>query len=155
MIRLIAAIDRKRGISKHDHQPWNIPLDEAYFTNQTSLFGSNILMGNTTFNVIGHPLKNKHNYVLSHNQSPMDGAEIVNDLNQFLANFKHDLWVIGGAQLFELTIAHANQLYITKIDADFNCDLFFPNYEKNFKPVETSIPKHENGYTFTFNIFEK
>jgi dihydrofolate reductase len=155
MIRLIAAIDRKRGIAKGGVQPWKISVDEEYFKDKTHQFGGNILMGRKTFEVIGHPLPSRRNFVVSHDENAdIEGVEMVRDLQDFLVNFHEDLWVIGGASIFEQVLLKAEELYLTLIDADFGCDQFFPEYESQFELVDTSALHEENGFIFTYHVYK-
>jgi len=119
MIRLIAAIDQKRGIAKNGTMPWKIPEDEAYFTDQTKKYGGHVLTGNKTFQLAykDQPLAGRQNYLLTHDQTPIDNATLVNDLEQFLDEFKDkDLWVAGGANvLLKLILIAINFFRNTKI----------------------------------------
>lgn len=153
MIRLIAAIDRKRGIAKGGVQPWKIPEDEIYFKDKTHLFGGNVLMGGKTYEVIGHPLPNRRNFVLTTDTTPIEGVEIVNNLSYFLQSFPQDLWVIGGASVYEQTLEKADELYLTHIEADFGCDQFFPEFKGIFEPTENSGMHEENGFIFTYAAY--
>lgn len=155
MIRLIAAIDRKRGLAKRGFMPWWIPEDEQYFTDQTKSFGGHVLTGGVTFRNTykGRPLKERHNYILTHHDELIEGAEAVHDLAKFLASFNgKDLWVAGGAGVFEevMQLGKADELYITHIDADFRCDQFFPAYENDFELAEQGEPREQNGFNFRY-----
>lgn len=151
MIRLIAAIDRNRGVAKGGVQPWKIPSDEEYFKDKTHLYGANILMGSKTFEVIGHPLPNRRNFVLTQDKGvEIDGIETVNDLQGFQQDFKEDLWIIGGASVFEQTLPNADEVYLTHIDADFGCDQFFPEFDSKFELAEKSDLHEEHGFIFTY-----
>ena len=149
MIRFIAAIDQKRGIAKEGRIPWHLPTDEQYFLQKTSQDGGVVLMGRATFEAIGHPLKERRNIVISKSLGPTEGIEVMNDLQQALHVAK-DVWVIGGAAIFEQTLSFADELYITRIETDENCDRFFPEFEKGFELTSKSKPRHENGLTFRF-----
>lgn len=154
MNRLIVAIDRQRGLAKHGFQPWYIPEDEQYFTSQTKTHGGIVLIGRTTFQTFKHgPLAGRQNYVLTHNPTPIEGVTPVHDLAAFLGDFKDkDIWVVGGAKVFAevMQAGHADELYITHIDADFGCDQFFPAYDDQFKLVEESESREQNGFHFRY-----
>jgi dihydrofolate reductase len=155
MIRLIAAIDRKRGIAKNGGMPWDIPEDEKFFTDQTKTFGGNVLTGGRTFREAykSKPLAGRHNYILTRKDEPIEGAETVHDLRKLLDEFADtDLWVAGGAEVFKeiMDAGKADELYLTHIDGDFDCDRFFPEYEHGFKKVEESEVREQNGYRFTY-----
>jgi dihydrofolate reductase len=155
MIRLISAIDQKRGIAKNGVQPWNIPADEQYFYEQTISHGAVVLMGQKTFEVIGHPLKERQNYVLSRHVHSGDGVIYIQDLDKFLHEQENDIWIIGGASLFEQGIVVADELYLTHIEADFGCDQFFPEYEHVFDLKQTSDLHTQNGFIFTYSVYTK
>lgn len=155
MIRLISAVDQKRGIAKAGVQPWDIPQDLSYFYQQTTSNGGIVLMGQKTFELLGQPLKDRRNYVLSRQPRSGDGVIYVQDLDQFLNSQHEDVWIIGGASLFEQGIVVADELYLTCIEADFGCDQFFPEYEHVFEPIETSDLHTENGFIFSYKKFKK
>jgi dihydrofolate reductase len=129
MIKLIVALDRKRGIAKHGIMPWYIPEDEEFFTKMTKTYGANVLSGAATYKTYSGPLKDRQNYVLTHDKTPIEGAIAVSNLESLIKDSKMDnLWIAGGANVFNQVIdqGYADELYLTQIDADFNCDLFFP-----------------------------
>lgn len=158
MIRLIAAIDRKQGIGKDGFQPWSIPADEQYFTEMTQTHGGHILVGNTTYKLFHAPLANRTNFVLTRDKTPIDGAELVNNLEKFLKEYQNkDLWVIGGANVFSqvMDMGKADELYLTKIDADFGCNQFFPKYDEGFTLKEQSQLHEQNGFIFSYFVYTK
>lgn len=155
MIRLIAAIDNKRGLAKDGSMPWKLPEDEHYFTRMTKTYGGNVLTGGVTFRDAYHsnPLIGRQNYILTRGMEPIEGTIVVNDLTKLLADFAgRDLWVAGGAEVFAaiMTAGEADELYLTHIDADFDCDQFFPRYEHGFRLAEESQPHEQNGLKFTY-----
>ncbi len=155
MIRIIAAIDRKRGIAKSGIQPWFIPADEKYFLEQTSKWGGEVLMGSKTYEVIGHPLKDRKNYVASRDAAAVSGAELVSDIDGFLKSFNRDLWVVGGAAVFEAALPYADELYLTEIQADFGCDKFFPEFSGKFMPFGEEPLQEQNGFIYKFVVYAK
>jgi dihydrofolate reductase len=160
MIRLIVAIDRRRGLAKKGIMPWWIPEDEKYFTDQTKTHGGHVLTGGTTFRNTykAKPLADRQNYILTHQDEPIEGARVVHDLGKFLDGFQDkDLWVAGGAAVFEqvMQAGKADELYVTHIDADFRCDQFFPEYEDSFTLADQTEPKEQNGFTYTYARYVK
>ncbi len=160
MIRLIAAIDRKQGIAKQGFQPWFIPEDEKYFTDQTKKYGGNALYGRLTFelSLLKQPLMDRQNYLLTRDKTAIEGVELVHDLDKFLKDFQDkDLWVIGGANVFAQVIAagKTDELYLTHIEADFGCNQFFPEYEADFKQAERSDLHEQNGFIFYYAKYVK
>jgi dihydrofolate reductase len=159
MIRLIAAIDRRRGVAKNGIIPWKIPEDEQYFTDQTKRFGGHVLTGGVTFRNTYHgPLQDRQNFILTHDETPIPGVTLVHDLKTFLDSYKDkELWVAGGAAVFEqvLELGNGDELYLTHIDADFGCDQFFPAYEDRFTLIEESETREQNGLKFRYARYSR
>ena len=155
MIRLIVATDRKRGIAKQNVIPWHIPEDQAFFDSETKKYGGHVLTGAVTFKITysGKPLATRHNYVLTREKQPIEGARVVNDLAAFLQEFEDkDLWVAGGAAVFQsvMELGYADELLVTHVDADFGCDRFFPAYEDDFKLADRGEPREQNGFNYAY-----
>lgn len=155
MIRFIVALDRSLGMAKNWVQPWFVPDDEKYFLEQTKQYGGEVLMGSRTYEVIGHPLKDRHNYIVTRDAVMVPGAEVVNDLDSFMQNWKRDLWVIGGGSIFSQTLKYADELYVTHIDAEFKCDVFFPKFDDSFMPLDEGELKEQNGFIYRFAVYTK
>lgn len=158
MIRIIVAVDQKLGISKKGFQPWYIPEDELYFSRHTKLYGGNVLVGSTTFRTFQGSLADRTNYVATRHKEPVDGATIINDIKSFLEQANNqDIWVIGGAEVFEqaLRSGMVDELYITHIEADFNCDKFFPSYSDSFTHRQQSNVQAQNGFKFSYAIYDR
>jgi dihydrofolate reductase len=157
MIRIIVAVDAKNGIAKQGVQPWSLPGDEAYFSRMTKSRGAKVLMGHRTFEVIGKPLANRRNIVVSNSAFPESGIEMVSDITGLLLNYtlEKDIWVIGGEKVYEQAIIMAKELYITKINTDFKCDQFFPAYESLFSCTYQSEMQEENGLTYCYTHYAK
>lgn len=154
MIRLIAAVDSKNGIGKNGKTPWNLPNELAYFHEKTR--GSAVLMGHTTHLAIARVLSERQNFVCTKTKQPeVEGITWVYDPTELLQDFRGELWVIGGQEIYELALPHADEVYITRIDADFGCDKFFPQLPKAFKLQSCSAPKAENGLSYHFEIWTK
>ena len=96
MIRHIVACDREYGIAKHGTLPWKIPEDEQYFTDQTKTQGGVTLTGRATYETFNGPLEGRQNYVVTHRDDPLPGAEIVHDLDAFFQQHPEDVWVNMG-----------------------------------------------------------
>lgn len=154
MIRHIVALDQQRGIARHGNQPWELPPDKKYFGEMTRQHGGVILMGRTTFEVIGHALVDRQNFVLTRNPNYVaPDATVVHDIDAFLSHYS-DVWIIGGAQLYTATIDRAGELYVTEIQADFGCDTFYPDYRHSFQEIKASEELQDNNLTFRFKVYK-
>jgi dihydrofolate reductase len=121
VIRLIAAIDSRRGIANDTGIPWSLPGDTAYFHQKTTV--GVIVMGWTTYNEFASPLHRRENAVLTTRSEPLRaGFRPVGSLDELAAEHpREDIWVIGGAAVYADTIREADELLLTQVVGDFHC----------------------------------
>ncbi|MFI5270823.1 MAG: dihydrofolate reductase [Candidatus Saccharimonadales bacterium] len=160
MIRIIAAIDEKRGLAKDGVQPILIPSDLAYFREKTFTYGGNVLVGKNTYLKDFHarPLKGRNLFVLSSSLVQTEGIAVVKDIPELLSIIGNtDLWVAGGAGVFKQFVEQniADELYLTEIEKDFKCDQFFPEYKGKYKLKSSSETQHEEGVTFSQKVYQR
>ena len=130
-ISLIVAMARNHAIGLNGQMPWHLPADLKHFRSIT--MGHPILMGRKTFEAIGRPLPGRRNLVISHNpEFKAEGVEVFNQIDAALENCANleQVFVIGGATLYEAMLASADYLYLTEIDQDFAGDTFFPEFDR-------------------------
>lgn len=155
MIRCIAAIDNKRGMATDEGIPWKLPTDSQFFVDQTR--EGLIIMGYGTYREFSKPLHGRTNYVATSREEPLKpGFEVVHNTEAFFTEHQNQrINNIGGAGFFASTLAWADELILTLIQADFHCSKFFPEYESGFQMTEQSDPITENGVTFTFTTWQR
>jgi len=154
MIRLIAAIDDRRGIATATGIPWSLPEDAAYFRDRTRT--GLILMGRSTYDEFASPLHDRENYVLTHDDTvPLrDGFVAVPSLDDLRARVPDgDVWVIGGAAVYAATIGQADELFLTRVLADFDCTKFFPPFEDGFTLTSEGEEHEDGGVRFRFQTW--
>lgn len=130
MIYLIAAIDKNFAIGKSGELLCHLPLDLQHFKKNT--LNQSILMGRKTFESIGRALPNRENFVLTHQENlQLPGCICVNSIEEALATKQHeDLWVIGGAEIYALSLPLADKIVLTHIEHIFEgADTFFPKFD--------------------------
>lgn len=158
MISLLVAHDLDRVIGKDNQMPWHIPEELAYFKEKT--MGKAIVMGRKTFESIGRPLKGRLNLIITRNESyQADGTEVVHDLDtavQKAEDYAEEVMIIGGAQIFEMTMETADRLYVTVIEKSYPGDTFFPEYEERFQLTSKSDTQYaEDGTPYVYQIWDK
>jgi len=155
MIRLIAAMDSRRGIATASGIPWKLPGDTAYFREQTST--GLILMGRATYNEFAAPLHGRENFVLSSDPGLLrTGFLAVGNLDELRASHPDDdIWVIGGATVYAETISEAGELLLTEVLGDFNCTKFFPSFTDDFRLTVQSADRQEGGITYRFETWQR
>jgi len=70
-------------------------------------------------------------------------------------NQTYEVFIIGGAQIYELFLPFIDRLYIRMIDDSPPADTFFPEYEHLFRKVVHEKTGIDNGFSYTFQILEK
>ncbi|MGE7673321.1 dihydrofolate reductase [Lysinibacillus sp. NPDC094403] len=157
MISLIVAHDNNYVIGYENGMPWHLPGDLKYFKEKT--MGKPMIMGRKTFESIGRPLPGRRNIVITRDENyQADGIEVVTSLEGALAlaGDVPEIMIIGGEQIFRLSMDIADCLYITKINHAFNGDTYFPKYEEDYVQVSSDEPvTAPEGYTFQYQIFER
>jgi dihydrofolate reductase len=156
-ITLVVAVDAQRGIGVDNKLPWHLPEDLAHFKRVT--LGHPIIMGRKTFDSIGRPLPKRRNIVVTRNAEwRHEGVDAVTSLDAALALVGDEpASIIGGAQIFNESMALAARMIVTEIDHTFACDTFFPPID----PVvwtETARERHHSdasGYDYAFVTYER
>ncbi|MGR8998048.1 MAG: dihydrofolate reductase [Gammaproteobacteria bacterium] len=132
-IILIVAMASNRVIGNNNVMPWHLSADLKKFKQIT--MGSPILMGRKTFESIGRPLPGRTNIILSRNSEyRQDGCLVFNDIEKAIkkgCESSGEIFVIGGADLYEAMLPIADALYITIINREFQGDAFFPDIDMN------------------------
>jgi dihydrofolate reductase len=126
-ISLVVAAAENGVIGCAGKLPWHLPDDLEHF--KTVTMGKPLLMGRRTFESIGRPLPGRRNLVLSHSRAaPIEGVERVHSLEEARALLGEapELCVIGGAEVYALTLPAANRVYLTLVHAELEGDTFFP-----------------------------
>ncbi|MEO0058715.1 MAG: hypothetical protein RLZZ312_362 [Bacteroidota bacterium] len=127
MIILIAAIAKNNALGKDNKIIWHLPNDFKRFKKITT--GHYIVMGRKTFESFPKPLLNRTHIVISRqkNYEP-EGCIVVNSLEKAIDTCPkdEDVFIIGGAQIYSLALPICDKLELTKVNANFDADAFFP-----------------------------
>ncbi len=158
----IVACDEGHLIGQNNQIPWHLPEDLKHFSQLTS--GHNVLMGSKTYFSLPtkfRPLPNRKNFVISRNPASLkseSGITIVTDPVDFIKKFKdgigeyesQQLWIIGGAQIYELTSSLWDRLELTLVSGKHSGDAYIPSFEQDFKLVA-----QEDFTKFSFKSYVK
>jgi dihydrofolate reductase len=156
MIIGIVAVDRNGAIGKGGKLPWHYSADMKFFKETTT--GNACVMGYHTWLTLKKPLPNRLNIVLSRKAeiAQQDSVVVVRDVESVLAMEKtlnSDLFVIGGAQVYESFLPHIDKWFVTEVPLEVEgADAFVPeNYLEGFKRTETK----ELEDKLTVAVFER
>ena len=148
MIIGIAAVDRKGAIGKGGKLPWHYSADMKFFRETTT--GHAVVMGRKTWLTIGKPLPHRLNIVLSRDTDiePQESLIVFSDIESVLSFNKSlttDLFVIGGAQIYEAFREHIEKWIITEVPLTVpGADAFMPKgYLEGFEVVDSKTLEDE------------
>lgn len=158
MISLVAAMDKNNVIGYNNDMPWSLPNDLKHFKEVTS--HSTIIMGRKTYESIGRPLPNRRNIILSRSSYQTDDdVEVISSIDNIKELAKEEeVFVIGGGIIYEQVIPYADRLYITRIDADFKGDTYFPQFsEAEWQIIDEKdgIQNEDNKYDHKFYTYSR
>ena len=129
-LSLIVAMATNRTIGINKKMPWHLSADLKQFKKIT--MGHPIIMGRKTFESIGRPLPGRQNIIISRDINyQQEGCLVFNDLDSAVQHCSEqdEVFVIGGATLYEVTLERADRLYITQINQAFEGDTWFPEID--------------------------
>jgi dihydrofolate reductase len=142
MIIGIAAVDRQGAIGKGGKLPWHYSADMKFFRETTT--GHAVVMGRKTWLTLGKPLKDRLNIVLSRDASiePQESLLVLSDMDSVLSlneSLTTDLFVIGGAQIYEAFLPRIEKWIITQVPLKVSgADAFMPKgYLGGFKEADS------------------
>lgn len=178
-ISLIVCTDDRNGIAKNGQIPWSIKEDMHFFydvttTKNNSTDPSNvIIMGKNTWMSLpdkSRGFKNRINIVVSSklSQTDLDVTNVTNSQARVVKSFNaginmarnmgvRNIFISGGTQIYEegLDKCIINNLYLTKIRADYQCDKFFPMFMLSYLFNHSHNLIYEKDFRLTDNISNK
>jgi dihydrofolate reductase len=159
MISLIAAMAENRVIGANNALPWHLPDDLRHFKQLTR--GHAVIMGRRNYQSIGRPLPERRNIVVTNQRDfTAPGCQVVHSIEEAFraAADDHELFVIGGAEIYRQCLPMAQRLYLTLVHASIPGDTFFPEFDAR-EWAETARERHEadtrNPHPYTFLTLER
>lgn len=133
MISIIAAVAKNNIIGGDNKLLWHIPEDLKHFKDLTS--NHTIIMGRKTFQSLPNVLPKRHHIVLTKDKNYIinsDSVTIVHNLKEIVDKYKtskEEVFVIGGGEIYSAFLPYCKNLYLTKINKNFEGDTYFPKIE--------------------------
>ena len=165
MISIIAAIGKNRELGKDNKLLWHISEDFKRFKDLTS--GHIVIMGRKTYESLPEkfrPLPNRTNIVVTRNsnfttinQLIVVGSieEAIESAKSKIQNPNSEIFIIGGASIYEQGIKYADKLYLTLVEKEYpDADAFFPDYSQ-FKKIVSEEKHQDDIYTYRFVELDK
>ena len=162
-LSLIVAVSRNGVIGVDNKLPWHLPEDLKYFKSVT--MGKPLVMGRKTYDSIGRPLPGRTNIVVTRDPKwQAAGVEVAQSLEAALEVGRNacvkvgadEIMVIGGEQIYRMTLPAADRLYLTQVDADVEGDAFFPDVDfSEWKQVAEQLPQVTDTHPYRFLQFDR
>ena len=161
MLSIVVAKAKNNIIGKDNKLLWNLPEDLKHFKELTS--GHTMIMGRKTFESLGRVLPNRKHIIFSQNPDfkvDDENVEVVHSLLQIqnLIEEKEEVFVIGGAMIYNFLMPYVKKMYVTEIEKDFDGDTFFPVIDNNiWKEIsrEKGIKNEKNNLDYYFVTYER
>lgn len=158
-MNLIVVVDEKWGIGRENGLLFRLKKDMAFFRKTTT--GKVVVVGANTFASFPNgALPNRVNVVLDSSGAQHEGAVSVKTLDELEAELSKydtdDVYVSGGASVYKLLLDKCKTAYITKVKADGQAQVFFPNLDKlpNWRLAEQSDEIEDEGYAISFCTYK-
>ncbi len=133
MIRSFVVAVARNGVIGHTNgMPWHLPSDLAFFKRLT--MGHPIVMGRKTHESIGKPLPGRTNIVITRDRAfRAPGCVVVDSLEAAYraAGDVDEVFVIGGAQVYDAAMATIDRIYLTEVEAEIEGDTWFPAFDRS------------------------
>ncbi len=161
MLSLIVAIGRNREIGKDGRMPWPT-LSQDFKHLQEKTMGKTLLMGQKTFESLPGVLPKRFHIIVSDDPNfhkEHKRVRVERDLYRVLEECQaaeEEIVVFGGASIYRAALPYVERMYITKIDAEYDADTYFPAWnEEEWTVTADGEPITENGLTYQFFTYER
>ena len=172
-VAIIVAFEKNRGIGKDGRIVWDFPSDRAYY--KTLTLGNFVIFGRRTFEEFGRALLGRINIVVSSTkkfegenlytvknlEAAIELAEKINSTNEILPARPQFLlpnpaiFICGGQNIYREGMSLAQTIYTTQIDADYECDAFFPEIPNGSFKIENESSTLEKGVKLSFITYSR
>ncbi len=161
-VSIVAAIGRNRELGRGNELLWHIPEDLKRFKRLT--LGHPVIMGRKTFDsivaMLKKPLPGRTNIVVTRDTDwSFDGTMAAHSLEEALQKAgeidQEEIFIGGGANLWEQALPYVDRLYLTLIDDTKEADAFFPAYESAFTKMIAEESHDHNGLRYRWVDLEK
>ncbi len=144
-ITLILARAKNGVIGNAGKLPWHIPADLRRFKQIT--MGAPMIMGRKTFDSLPGLLPGRRHIVLTRDTSwEEEDVAVAHSVEEALreANAPH-VWVIGGAEIYNLFLPHADRIELTEVHLKPEGDTVAPKFGNEWAEISREKHPAENG----------
>jgi dihydrofolate reductase len=161
LIKILVAFDENRVIGKNNALIWHLPADLQRFKTLTT--GHVIIMGRKTYESIGRPLPNRTTIAITRQETfNPEGILVSHSLEEAILKAKsisrEDIYIVGGAEIYQMSLAVADQILVTQLHDIFDGDTYFPEIPLDTWEIvtrEKGITDEKNKLQYSFLTYQK
>lgn len=160
-IFIVVASAKNGVIGSGGKIPWRLKTDMEHFKKTTK--GQVVVMGRKTFESIPQkhrPLPQRENVILTRDRNFRAlGCTVLHSVEDVLRVYRlRDLYIIGGAEIYQLFLEYCNYMLITYVDTEVEGDtVFLPALDMSWKEsiILSKKPDAENEFGFVIKTHSR
>ena len=161
IVSAIVAVAKNGVIGRNNDIPWYLPADLKYFKKIT--LNHHIVMGRKCYQSIGRPLPKRTNVIITRNPFFIaSNCLVTNSVEEALElaqkNGEEEVFIIGGAQIYALSLPYWDRLYLTEVDIEPEGDILFPSLDMEewiLLSEEPHLADEKNEMAYNFKVLER
>lgn len=126
----ISALGIHRQIGLNGELPWSMPEEYEHF--KKTVRGHWVLIGRKNFETHGGDVEGTNPIVMTGSGKTYENALTAASMNDVIAIAEEKnietIFVIGGAEIYNLTLPYWSEFYCSIVDYDGPADRYFPEY---------------------------
>ncbi len=155
-LSIIAAMSENHCVGQDGHLPWKLPDEWKYFKLTTD--GKPFLIGRKSYDSPDGLYSSYRNVVVSSQEDlalthlPAEQAESLDEALATLAN-EEEVFVLGGASIFEALLPRADKLYLTIVHTNVEGDAYFPEIDwAEWREVYSDRHEADEQHEYAFSM---
>lgn len=169
MIAMVVATDKNRVIGRENKIPWRLKDDLVLLRNLTQNHA--VILGRKTYDSMlwyyeksGKPMPGKMYVIVTRDAAYMpvrENAVVAHSIEEALQvarTFDEQIFVNGGASIYEALLPYAERIYLTEVQAQAAGDVYFPSLDAQaWQEVsrEHHVKGDRNEYDFDVVVLDK
>ncbi|MBC7904422.1 MAG: dihydrofolate reductase [Gemmatimonadaceae bacterium] len=160
-ISLVVAASANNAIGKDNQLLWHLPNDMKFFKNTT--WAMPVIMGRKTFESMNSkPLVGRTNIIVTRqteklaDQAVKKAESLDNAIQIASQTDAKEVFVIGGGQIFAEALPLADKVFLTRVHAVIDGDVFFPELDKKDWKLSSTLDfkaDEKHAYPYSFEIW--
>ena len=160
-VSIIVATAENNVIGTKNKLPWYLSADLKHF--KATTLKHHIVFGQNTFESIGRVLPDRTTIILSNDPNyKQEGCIVVRSPEEVIEVAKKagesELFICGGGMVYKTFLPLTDKIYLTKVNAKIEGDVFFPELPENEWKVVSREPHEKderNQYDYEFQVLER